>query len=146
MACLARQVGTQWTSVGHRPNKRWALIAHAVCTECPKVRRFLGTPYGLAALLLCIMPHDDFVILRWRFLWYFYQINDTSMILLVRKTKMYHSSILLYISYLSLRSAKKWYFDTFFHKKLFSYEHILNCKSKKYLIWNLIDTKKYITM
>ena len=74
------------------------------------------------------------------FLWYFYQVNDTSMILLVRYFKMYHSSILLYVSYLSLRSAKKWYFDTFFIKKLFTYEHILNGKSKKYLIWNLIDT------
>ena len=64
MVCLARQVGTQGTSDGHRLNKRWAFIAHAVCTECPKVGQFLGTPYGLAALLLYIMPHDDFVILR----------------------------------------------------------------------------------
>ena len=48
---------------------------------------------------------------------------------------MYHSSILLYVSHLSLRSAKK--NDTltlFSQKKLFSYEHILNGKSKKYLI------------
>ena len=133
-------MGIAWTSDGHRLNKRWAFIAHAVCTESPKVGNFLGTPYWSVALLLCIMAHDDFVILRWCFLWYFYQINDTSMILLVRKFKMYHSSILLYVSYLPLRSAKKWYFDTFFIKKLFTYEHILNGKSKKYLIWNLIDT------
>ena len=57
-------VGIDRTSNGHKQNKRWALIARTVFTECPKVRRFLGTPYGLAALLLCIMPHDDFVILR----------------------------------------------------------------------------------
>ena len=60
--------GMEWTSDGHRMNKRWALIARAVFTECPKVRRFLGTPCRSAALLLCIMPHNDFVILRWRFL------------------------------------------------------------------------------
>ena len=53
----------------------------------------------------------------------------------------YHSSILLCVSYLSVHSAKEWYFDTFFIKILFSYEHMLNGKSKKYLIWNLIDTK-----
>ena len=76
--------GIDWTSVGHRLNKLWAFIAHAVCTECPKVGNFLGIPYWSAALLLCIMPHDDFVIFKWRFLWYFYQINDTSMILLIR--------------------------------------------------------------
>ncbi len=40
--CLARQVGTQGPSDGHRQNKRRALIAHAVCTECPNVGRFLG--------------------------------------------------------------------------------------------------------
>ena len=61
---LARQVGTQGPSDGHRQTKGRAFIAHAVCTECPKVGRFLGTPCRLAALLLCIMPHDDFVILR----------------------------------------------------------------------------------
>ena len=59
--------GINWTSVGHQLNKRRAFIAHAVCTECPKVRRFLGTPCRSAALLLCIMPHDDFVILKWLF-------------------------------------------------------------------------------
>ena len=109
-------MGIDRPSDGHQLNKRRAFIAHAVCTECPKVWRFLGTPCRSAALLLCIMPYDDFVILRWRYLWYFYQIYDTSMILLVRYFKMYHSSILLYISYLSLYSAKGWYFDTFFYK------------------------------
>ena len=83
-ASTEQALGIDWTSVGHRLNKRWAFIAHAVCTECPKVGNFLGTPYWSAALLLCIMSHDYFVILKWRFLWYFYQINDTSMILLVR--------------------------------------------------------------
>ena len=112
-------MGIDRPSDGHQLNKRRAFIAHAVCTECPKVWRFLGTPCRSAALLLCIMPYDDFVILRWRYLWYFYQIYDTSMILLVRYFKMYHSSILLYISYLSLRSAKEWYFDTFFIKNFF---------------------------
>ena len=115
-ASTDQALGISWTSVGHQLNKRRAFIAHAVCTECPKVGRFLGTPWRSAALLLCIMPHDDFVILRWRYLWYFYQIYDTSMILLVRYFKMYHSSILLYISCLSMCSAKGWYFDTFFYK------------------------------
>ena len=57
-------MGTQGPSDGHQLNKRRAFIAHAVCIECPKVGRFLGTPCRSAALLLCIMPHDDFVILR----------------------------------------------------------------------------------
>ena len=112
-ASIDQAMGIDWTSDGHQQTKRRALIAHAVCTECPKVGRFLGTPCRSAALLLCIMPHDDFVILRWRYLWYFYQIYDTSMILLVRYFKMYHSSILLCVSCLSLRSAKKmilWHF------------------------------------
>ena len=39
-------------------------------------------------------------------------------------------------------SQKKWYFETFFIKNFFSYEHILNGKSKKYLIWNLHRYKK----
>ena len=154
MVCLARQVGTQgtsdghrlnkrrasteqalgidWTSVGHRLNKRWAFIAHAVCIECPKVWKFLGTPYRSAALLLCIMPHDDFVILRWRFYdtsirfmilpWYFLWDNSKCIILL----SYYMSVIYLYVQ------QRKWYFDTFFIKKLFTYEHMLNGKSKKY--------------
>ena len=63
-ALSEQATGIDRTSDGHKQNKRRALIAHAVFTECPKVRRFLGIPYGLAALLLCIMPHDDFVILR----------------------------------------------------------------------------------
>ena len=140
MVCLARQVGTQWTSDGHRLNKRWAFIAHAVFTECPKAERFLGTPCRSAALLLCIMLHYDFVILKWRFLWYFYQINDTSIRLMILlwyfllgNTKCiillsyYMSVIYLYVQQ---KKMILWYF---FHKKLFSYEHMLNGKSKKYL-------------
>ena len=74
-ASTEQALGIDWTSLGHRLIKRWAFIAHAVCIECPKVWKFLGIPYRSAALLLCIMPHDDFVIFKWRFLWYFY---DTS--------------------------------------------------------------------
>ena len=73
--CLAHQVGTHGPSVGHRQNKRRALIARAVCTECPNVGQFLGTSYRSAALPLCMMPHDYLVVIEWRFLWYFY---DTS--------------------------------------------------------------------
>ena len=124
-----------YPSSGHSGTKRWAFIARAVCTECPKVGRFLGTPCRSAALLLCIMPHDDFVILRWRFLWYFY---DTSCKIIQNVSFFYLIIYQLFISTFSQRMIL-WYF---FHKKLFSYEHILNGKSKKYLIWNLIDTKK----
>ena len=145
-ASTEQATGIDWTSVGHRLNKRRALIARAVFTECPKVRRFLGTPYGLAALLLCIMPHDDFVILRWRFFmillsdwWYFY---DTSC-KIIRNVSFFYLIIYQLFTSTFCQRMILWHF---FHKKLFSYEHILNCKSKKYLIWNLIDTKKYITM
>ena len=137
MVCLARQVGTQgtsdghrlnkrrasteqatgidWTSVGHRLNKRWAFIAHAVCTECPEVGQFLGTPYGLAALLLCIMPHDDFVILRWRFmilLWYFY---DTSCKIIQNVSFLYLIICQLFIFTFSKKNDTL----TLFHKKTF---------------------------
>ena len=139
MVCLAHQVGTQWTSDGHQPNKRRALIARAVFTECPKVGRFLGTPCRSAALLLCIMAYDDFVILRWRFLWYFY---DTSCKINEKVSFFYLIMCQLFIYMFSQRMIL-WHF---FHKKLFTYEHMLNGKSKKYLIWNLVDTKKYITM
>lgn len=45
------------------------------------VGRFLGTFCGSAALTLCMMLYSNFVILRWRFSWYFHHIYDTSMIL-----------------------------------------------------------------
>ena len=58
LICLTRQVGTQGPSDGHSGTKgwastakRWAFIAHAVCTECPKVGRFLGTPCRSAAFM-----------------------------------------------------------------------------------------------
>ena len=139
-------MGIDRPSDGHQLNKRRAFIAHAVCTECPKVGRFLGTPWRSAALLLCIMPHDDFVILRWRFFmillsdwWYFY---DTSC-KIIRNVSFFYLIIYQLFTSTFCQRMILWHF---FHKKLFSYEHILNCKSKKYLIWNLIDTKKYITM
>ena len=102
--------GMDWTSVGHRMNKRWALIARAVFTECPKVRRFLGTPCRSAALLLCIMPHNDFVILRWHFLWYFY---DTSCKINEKVSFFY---LIIYQQFISTFSQKMilWHF---FHKK-----------------------------
>ena len=102
-ASIEQALGIDWTSLGHRLNKRWAFIAHAVCTECPKAGKFLGTPYRSAALLLCIMPHDDFVILRWRFYdtsirfmilpWYFLLDNSKCIILL----SYYMSVIYLYV-------------------------------------------------
>ena len=57
-------MGTQGPRDGHSGTKGRAFIAHAVCTQCPKVGQFLGTLYRSAALLLCIIPHTDFVILR----------------------------------------------------------------------------------
>ena len=35
MVCLARQVGTQGTSVGHRLNKPWASTEQALGIYCP---------------------------------------------------------------------------------------------------------------
>ena len=118
-ASTEQATGIDWTSVGHRLNKRWAFIAHAVCTECPKVGQFLGTPYGLAALLLCIMPHDDFVILRWRFydtsmilLWYFY---DTSCKIIQNVSFFYLIICQLFIFTFSKKNDTL----TLFHKKTF---------------------------
>ena len=35
-------MGTQGPSGGHQQTKRWAFVARAVCTECPKAGRFFG--------------------------------------------------------------------------------------------------------
>ena len=67
-------------------------------------------------------------------LWYFY---DTSCKIIQNVSFFYLIIYQLFISTFSQRMIL-WYF---FHKKLFTYEHMLNGKSKKYLIWNLIDTK-----
>ena len=102
-------MGIDRPSDGHQLTKRWAFIAHAVCTECPKVWRFLGTPRRSAALLLCIMPHDDFVILRWRYLWYFYQIYDTSCKIFQNVSFFYLIIYQLFISVFSKRMIL-WHF------------------------------------
>ena len=109
----------------------------------------LGTSCEYSASHLCMILYDvfamlygDFVILRWRFLWYFYQFYDTLMILLVKELEKHHSCILLHIRYLYRNPHKKMILWYFFHKKLFSCAHKLDGKSKKYLIWNLIDTLK----
>ena len=72
-------------------------------------------------------------------LWYFY---DTSCKINEKVSFFYLIIYQLFISVFSKRMIL-WHF---FQEKLFSHKHMLNGKSKKYLIWNLIDTKKYITM
>ena len=81
--------------------------------------------------------------------WY---LNDFFMILLSDWWYFYDTSckIIQNVSFFYLIICQLFTFTfsqendtlTLFHKKLFSYEHILNDISKKYLIWNLIDTKK----
>ena len=56
--CLAHQVGTQGPSGGHQLNKGRALIAHAVCTECPNVGRFLGIDKSSLIALRLLNQHD----------------------------------------------------------------------------------------
>ena len=121
-------MGTQGPSVGHQQTKRWASTDQALGTCCPcgeyRVPKRLAIFWALlvrSAVLLLRMPHDVFAMLWWRFLWYFYHIYDTSMILLITQFKMYHSSILLHISYLFLYSVEKMILWYFFHKKTFSY-------------------------
>ena len=111
-ASTEQALGIDWTSVGHRLNKHWAFIAHAVCTECPKVGNFLGTPYWSVALLVCIMPHDDFVIFKWRFLWYFY---DTSYKIIQNVSFFY----LIICQLFTFTFCKKMILWHFFHKKTF---------------------------
>ena len=118
-ASTEQVMGTQGPSDGHQLTKRWAFIAHAVGTECPKVGRFLGAPCRSAALLLCIMPPDDFLILRWRFfmillsdLWYFY---DTSCKIILNVSFFYLIICQLFISTFS-QGMILWHF---FHKKTF---------------------------
>ena len=52
VALRDQATGTQGPRGGHQQTKRRALIAHAVCTECPKVGRFLGTPCRSAAYII----------------------------------------------------------------------------------------------
>ena len=56
--CLARQVGTQGPSGGHQLNKGRALIARAMCTECPNVWRFLGIDKSSLIALRLLNQHD----------------------------------------------------------------------------------------
>lgn len=149
---------------GHLETTKWALRDQASGIDRPwnghslpilralsaqSFRRFLGTSCGSATSLLCIMLYDDFVMLLGCFCdnfmpisWYFYQFYDTLMILLVKELKKHHSCILLHIRLLYRNPHKKMILWYFFHKKLFSCAHKLDGKSKKYLIWNLIDTLK----
>ena len=128
-------MGTQGPSVGHQQTKRWASTDQALGINRPSVGHLLPVRWAQSAqtsgdfwallvrsvVLLLRMPHDVFAMLWWRFLWYFYHIYDTSMILLITQFKMYHSSILLHISYLFLYSVEKMILWYFFHKKTFSY-------------------------
>ena len=147
MVCLARQVGTQGTSAGHRLNKRWASIEQAMGIDCPcgvhrvpKSQAILGHPSQIcgfafihnASWRFCDTKMTYFMILL-SDLWYFY---DTSCKIIQNVSFFYPIIYQLFISTFCQKMIL-WYF---FHKKLFTYEHILNGKSKKYLIWNLIDT------
>ena len=78
--------GIERPSNGHSLPVLWALSAQSV-------GRFLGTSCGSAASLLCVMLYGVFVMLRWRFLWYFFRIYDTSMILfckVIRKVSFFY--------------------------------------------------------
>ena len=121
--CHRPSGGLSCSSGGHSGTKCWASAdqvtgAHCPCGEhnVPKRRAIFGRFLLVGGFAIM---HD----VSWRFcdalitfLWYFYHIYDTSMIFLIAQFKMYHSSILLYVRYLSLQSVKRWYFDTFFHK------------------------------
>ena len=130
-------MGIDRPSDGHQLNKRRAFIAHAVCTECPKTGRFLGTPCRSAALLLCIMPHDDFVILRWRYLWYFYQIYDTSIRFMILLSDLW---------YFYDTSCKIFQNVSFFY--LIIYQLFISAFSKRMILWHffLQDSKNLQTL
>ena len=104
--------GIERTSNGHSLPVRQALSAQSVGW-------FLGTSCGSAAPLLCVMLYGDFVMLRWRFLWYFYQNHDTFMILFCKIYRKSHFCILLCVWYLYQNSAEKMVLWDFFHEKTF---------------------------
>ena len=85
--------GIERTSNGHSLPVRWALSTQSV-------GRFLGTSCESAASLLCMMLYGDFVVLQWWFLWYFYQIYDTSMILFCKIYRKSHFCMSQSIRYL----------------------------------------------
>ena len=95
-------------------------------SSAQSVGRFLGTSCESAASLLCMMLHDDFVMLLCWFgdttmpiLWYFYHIYDTSMILfckIYRKSHFCISQSIRYLDWYFLLIMILWYF---FSKKTF---------------------------
>ena len=110
-------------SSGHSWTKRWASTEQATGTHCPCGVHRVPKRWAIFGHLLQVggfaIMHDASWLScsNWMtFLWYFY---DTSMILPVRKSKTYHSSISLCISYLSLYSANKMILWYFLHKKLY---------------------------
>ena len=79
-------LGIERTSNGQSLPVRRALNTQSV-------GRFLGTSCESAASLLYVMLYGDFVMLRWRFLWYFLRFYDTSMILfckVIRKVSFFY--------------------------------------------------------
>ena len=133
--------GIERTSNGHSlPVQR--------ASSAQSVGRFLGTSCKSAASLLCMMLYDDFVMVLWWFgdtsmpiSWYFYPFYDTSMRLfckIIRKVSF--SYLIIYQIFKSVFSRKNETLRLFFTKKLFSCAYKKDDRSKKYLIWNLIDT------
>lgn len=129
---------------------RWSISAHQVGTRCPycgrRVPKASGDFWALLAsrrpryYTWCFMTiswwyYDDLVILLCQF-------HDTSMRHFCKIIRKYHSSIFLYIRYLNKSLGEKMRLWDFFHAKTFICAYKKDCKSKKYLIWNLIDTSK----
>ena len=119
-------------------------------SSAQSVGRFLGTSCESAASLLCMMLYEDFVMLLCWFgdttmpiLWYFYHIYDTSMILFcktIRKVSFLY--IIMYQAITPVFNQKDDTLRLFSRKNFFSCAYKLDGKSKKYLIWNLIDSPK----
>ena len=118
--CQRPSGGLCCPSSGHSGTKPWASTDQATGIHCPcglhrvpKRWAFFGHSLQVGGFVIIHNASWLFWGTWMTFLWYFYQINDTSMILLVKQSEMYHSSILLYFSHLSLYSVDKmilWYF------------------------------------
>ena len=128
--------GIDRTSNGHLLPVWWAQSAQIT-------GRFLGTPCESVASLSCMILYGDFVMLRWRFLWYFSQFYDTSMILFCKTIRKYHSSILLSIRRLCQYFTKKMILWDFFHEKNFFRVRVSSSVNLKNIWYNtLTDTPK----
>ena len=107
----------QVSGIGRTSNGQSLPVRRALSAQ--SVGYFLGTSCGSAASLLCMILYGDFVMLQWRFLWYFY---DT-FCKVIRKVSFFY--LIVYQMFISEFSRKD---DTL---RLFSRKNFFRVRIRK---------------